>query len=574
MNSFSHTKLIEKIAQLDAVPDDPQAFSEWIEAGQHLTFLQGNADADELVIYGSGPYAFIHSIVVPNSLLRPPPHEELLSWSDNPYTSIASYVSGGAAQHMWIEREAEKAHRGSKTLNAGKSLIFGRTFEGWSGSGPNYFELNQEYSHLAGIHWRPEYSSYCRYDDNGDLDHVVSISVRAEDSDVSLVSFKWIDLQNYLTIGDFSLVRMFDFTLLRRGAFNSWGDGPETRININPDFFFRQKIVGDAAYTRGVQIIKSGRSVAEVIEDIQSGWSGRRNKQYVEFVAQDWRNKRIARISTDPKATTNYFEAEGNSLPFELSPAFFRPEVLSKYKTDREKYTMGERDLTCRSAWHLRGYDVNDAGQVHAYICDLRALPYSEQLHWLAYNEEPKTGISERAYINDFKGEFVTFTNPRAEILSILSQWHTRRVAWWSLKDSDLLNRANPPLTTSRDEWGEAMMDLAKLVVEGLDVKTIRTALDNAKISYPKEDQSIALLEKLSSHLLDDTGTSKSLVGLRTVQRIRSKVKGHAGSSEGKTLAEDAIAKHGSFARHFAYVASLIVAELQIIERVIEAPRS
>ncbi len=58
----------------------------------------------------------------------------------------------------------------------------------------------------------------------------------------------------------------------------------------------------------------------------------------------DWRNKRVTKISTDPAATTNYFQAEGNALPFELSPAFFRPEVLLKYKADRDKYTVGERD--------------------------------------------------------------------------------------------------------------------------------------------------------------------------------------------------------------------------------------
>jgi hypothetical protein len=36
-----------------------------------------------------------------------------------------------------------------------------------------------------------------------------------------------------------------------------------------------------------------------------------------------------------------------------LSPAFFRPEVLLKYKADRDKYTVGERDVSCRAAWHL-----------------------------------------------------------------------------------------------------------------------------------------------------------------------------------------------------------------------------
>lgn len=85
--------------------------------------------------------------------------------------------------------------------------------------------------------------------------------------------------------------------------------------------------------------------------------------------------------------------------------------MLLKYKADRDKYTVGERYVSCRATWHLRGIDVNEAGQVHAYICDLRSLPYSEQLHWLSYNEPPKTSISSRAITNDFKGSGLLLQN-------------------------------------------------------------------------------------------------------------------------------------------------------------------
>ena len=91
-------------------------------------------------------------------------------------------------------------------------------------------------------------------------------------------------------------------------------------------------------------------------------------------------------------------------MPFELSPAFFRPEVLLKYKADRDKYTVDEvrQFISCRGAWGLESHDVNDSGQVHAYLCYLRHLPYQEQLHWKSHNEEPKGTISKRAFENDF----------------------------------------------------------------------------------------------------------------------------------------------------------------------------
>ena len=271
-------------------------------------------------------------------------------------------------------------------------------------------------------------------------------------------------------------------------------------------------------------------------------------------------------ISTASGATTNYFDAKDNALPFELSPAFFRPEVLSKYKTDRDKYKVGERDVVCRAAWHLRGIDVNEAGQVHAYICDLHGLPYEEQLHWLSFNEPPKASISNRALVNDFHGEFVDFSEPLAQVLSTVRRWHDERVAWWRLRDERLLDRVNTPLTASRDEWAEAFMDLAKLVVEGFETTAIRTKLDEAKLPYVKDDRTIALLEKLLNKRAS-IADAKKLTGLRTVQNLRSKAKGHAGGSEAEELAQEALTEHETFTNHFRSVCAQVTAELETIEQ-------
>jgi hypothetical protein len=566
LHNYEHKKLIETITRLDEVPEDSKLFAEWIKAEAHLDFLRSNARADELVIYASGEYTFIHSVAVPNDRLSPVDQQDLMQWSFNPFTSIASYVTGGGSEDVWVERGLSGT--GTKTLKDAVQLIFGRTFEGWTGPGRTYYELHQEYAHLTGIHWRPEMRAYCRFNEHGDLEPVVSVASREDKaSNMSLVSFKWEPLEEYLAASNASLVRMFDFTLLRRPGFFGWSDGPEEQINESADFFYRQKIMpGYAGYTRGVQIIRTRRSREVIFTSMRDRWCGKQNKKYVEFIAYDWRNRRVTKISTAPAATTNYFQAEGNTLPFELSPAFFRPEVLLKYKADRDKYTVGERDVSCRAAWHLEAIDVNEAGQVHAYICYLRHLPYEEQLHWLSYNEPPKAGISERAFINDFQGEFVNFVQPLQKVLSIVRRWHNAKVAWWTLRDEKLLERVNTPLTTSRDEWAEAFMDLAKLVIEGFETKELRARLDAAKIEYKKDDKTIALLEKLLNGA-DAVEAIRKLDGLRTVQLLRSKVKGHAGGSEAQQLAQNALMEHGTFANHFQHVCAQVADELEIIEK-------
>lgn len=566
MQNYEHKKLIEAIVELDKVPENPQAFSEWIKSEGHLSFLRQNAQADELVIYASGEYTFINTVVVANDRLMPINKEDLMGWSLNPYHSIAGYVWGGGREDVRVERGLSGT--GTTTLEGALLPIFGRTFEGWSGPGENYYELHQEYTHLAGIHWRPEMRAYCRFNEHGDLDPVVSVTSRKDKGrTMALVSFKWEPLEEYLAASQTSLVRMFDFTLLRRSGFSGWSDGAPEEFQESDHFFYQRKVMtGYAAYTRGVQIIRPRRDEKAIFTGMKQGWSGQKDKKYAESTAYDWRNKRVATISTAPSATTNYFDAKDNSLPFELSPAFFRPEVLLNYKADRDKYTVGERDVSCRAAWHLEGIDINEAGQVHAYICDLRRLPYTEQLHWLSFNEPPKASISKRAIANDFQGQFVTFMEPLRTVLSIVQRWRDERVMWWVLRNDKLLERVNTPLTASRDEWAEAFMDLAKLIVEGFEVTTIREKLDAVQVSYDKGDKTIALLEKL----LNKRSTSSNnlrLDGLRTVQLLRTKAKGHAHGSEASQLANEALMEHETYANHFRHVCTQVADELETVEK-------
>lgn len=151
MPSFEHKKLIERIARLDETPDDPAAYADWMRAGGHLSLLRDNADEEELIIYASGDYAFIHAVVVSNDKLSPVNKDDLLRWSCNPYESLASYVSGGGREEVWIERGMRAS--GAETLQDARQLVFGRTFEGSTGDDRSYYEILQEYAHLADIHW-------------------------------------------------------------------------------------------------------------------------------------------------------------------------------------------------------------------------------------------------------------------------------------------------------------------------------------------------------------------------------------------------------------------------------------
>ena len=563
MPRYEHKKIAEQLLNLDQLPSDQEALSAWITAADHIDFLTQNAKAHEMVVYASPEYSFVHSLAVPEGKLYPLDKDDLMGWSTNPHVSAASYVSGGGREGTWVERRVN--HTGSDTLSHATHLIYGRTFEGMEGDDRNYIELSQEYAHLEGLHWKPEQRGYCRFDENGDLVPIVSVTTRSSQEDLSLVTFDWGSLEYYLTCSKQVLVRLFDFTLLDHSKFSGWGKGEVDLRYDSDDLFYLQNVQGQCAYTRGVQIVRPRRPKEEIFQSQGVALTRNTNKKHVELIAHDWRNNRIRKISTDPEATTNYFEAKDNDLPFELSPAFFKPDVLLKYKADKDKYTIQERKIHCRAAWCLDAYDVNEAGQVFAYICYLRRLPESELLHWLSNNEEPKASISKRALVNDFEGKFVSFISPLEKIKGIARAWDRKRHAWWTLKDERLIDGVTVPLTASRDEWGESFLALAQLINEGFVVKEIRKSLGAAGVDFEKSEGSLSLLEKLINSK-DEIEEPLGLSGLRTTQLIRTKVKGHSAKSDAENLAQEAITEHETYSAHFLSVCESVIDDLEIIQ--------
>ena len=560
MPNYEHEKLIARIAAIDHPPEDSIAYTKWLTAHEHLKVLQQNTNDDELIVYASGEHVFIHAVVVSRDALVHPDVDDLLQWSGNPYSSAASYVSRGDGNDVSIE--SGRAVNGSRALSRARLLVFARQVHGLPGQTRTYFEVAQEYCHLTDIHIYPEHHAYCRFDEQGDLEQLVTITMKATGNDVAAVTFKRAPLEEYLTASRSVLARMFDFTLLRRYEdFGGWPDTPDNVVEQNP-IFYRQRIAGSSAYARGVQIVHPSHPSTTTASAIAQQRLG--NERYVDFLAHDWRNKRVATISTDPSATTNYFQANENSLPFELSPAFFDPEVLAKYKNNTDKYAIEDRRIYCRAAWVLRGYDTNEAGQIHVYICYLRTLPYAEQLYWKSFNRPPKARISERAWKTDFCGEWVDLVDPLERVKCVLRAWGEKRTPWWTLRDASSMRRAATPRTGSVDEWAQEIKNLATLVIEGFRIESIRARLDEMGLRWTPEEKSLALLEKVLSRNASSNDDHR-LHGLRSVQRIRSKVGSHSRGSEAANIVAEAIRKHGTYTVQFENLCLTVERELKCI---------
>lgn len=569
MPSYEHQQIAHALRQLTEKPQTASELAEWIRAKTLVQLLKQNALADEIMLFASAPPMFIHTVMANESEVTPPNHDDLLEWSSGgPYTNRAGYVysTGPEGEIVCFENYTQQP---TKLLQV-QNLVFGRNSDGIDDNDPTYYELLQEFAHTAELHWRADQHAYCRIDESGDLEPVVSITKRRDTQPVTLITCKREPLEVFLAITGQVLVRFYDVTVLNQDRrFTSWQGADKETVIVSQDLFFDQRVHPDGhALTRGVQIIRRVLPKQYLLDLIAEPPSRRKGQQYARFTILDWRHGKVTTTSAHPDDTTSYFDAPSNDLPYEVSPAFFRPEVLSKYKADRGKYVVDEpgRSITCRTTWHLKGYDINDAGQVFAYICYLRSLPYQEQLHWQSHNEEPKGSISQRSFENDIQGEWTNLVTPLERMVEILKRWNKAKLDWWNVPNDEVLLRLNTPVANNRDEWADAFLEIAQTVIEKFRPQSLRETLNQRGIAYHKDDRSLTLLEKLLTPSRAADGRKPRLNGLREALTIRNKARAHDGGKEGTAVSQAALMEHGTYRSHFEHICTAIADELEEIE--------
>lgn len=540
--------VIKSINKLSDVPASSLDFAAWIEGSDAIEFLERNLRDDELAIAIHSKYAYVHTVMVDQSLADPIPVKDCLAWNFSAWSTWD--VSVRSTDPPEIKIEPPLLDTGSKLFDRAEQFIFSRNFEGRRDAS-HYYEVSQKFLHVMELHHVPERNAWCQLDENGDIQDViriVNLPSPHKDWKAEAILIDRDVFDRYLALGQMSAVRTFDFTRFPASGFRGWNHQIDEIIVANEAMAYHSHVQqSDASYLRGAQVI-SPRESREVLRN-REGSFGRKNEKYASFIIYDWRHESVVETSCAPGATANYFVE--SDLPFELSPAFFRPEVLAKYKADTEKYRIEDRSIYCRGAWSIRGFDINNAGQIHAYVVDLRNLPYQEQLYWKAHNENPKGSISSRAFLADFEGSWEQGYHPLNELKNKLRNM-SGRVEWWDLKDPQLIEKVNYPVSTSPDEFANEIMNLDKLLIEGMNERFLKESLRIANVAIDKTWRSLMLLEEvlvLLGKIRDDVRTL--LAPFRQVHHLRSKLKGHVSGSEAREIQKQIIDNHGTYREAF-----------------------
>ncbi|MEZ5544692.1 MAG: hypothetical protein R3F10_05820 [Lysobacteraceae bacterium] len=521
-----------------------------------LQWLRAQRTGPRVALYASGAApggVFLHAVLIPRGQ-RERPWDDLNEWSGNPFDHPSCGLVYGGGQGARVELHAPWDDSQPEVLLGAQQLVFGRAFDGRIGT-PTYYELAQAITLSHDLHWLEERQAWCRFDDAGDLQEIAGLLRTGRGDDGG--TLVWIDhavLETHMAATDTCLAQLFEGAWFDNVYRLRHLDNVATYVDAKRTLSCKLAIEPDASSFRGVQFIEARRSAADLGEAQLAHRRG--DREYETFLIQDFKHGRLVESSCAPKALASYFHI-GSEAPFQTSPVFFRPDVLDRYKADREKYRLTDRTLDCRHAWSLKTYDVNAAGQVHTYIGYLGNLPLAEQRYWKAFNEPPKAPISERAYQSDFEGRWDTHADPLRDLKGTVRHLHDRSLRWFRLKQPKLLEDLNYPLTAAFKPWDDTIIDLTKLVVEGLEHKTLSAvAKAQGRPGDPKWASIRWLREALMAVGTDDARAAELVAPFERLQALRSKLVAHAGGEESAKIRQRLVAEFKTPRAHIEAMAA------------------
>jgi len=423
----------------------------WLtEAGSAVGFLQDNARSERLVLYASLPHVLLHGVLAPLKQLKKPDQSDLNHDFVTTYAGwhIDHVSDGGRPDRVYL---APPLSNHGPTFKGGEKLVFRRSWAG--GRAPT--EISQRLVHALELHFIEERNAYCRLDELGDFEEVINIvdipSERFGES-VVVVTIRAKEFYEYACLSGMGVIFFYDFTRFRPGSFRGWSNQRRFERS-DPHLFYHGGVQpGVGSYMNGRQVVFPPVTMREIVRRYKE-YRNPKKRRYAVFRALDLKTMKHIEVSCDPAKLSNYFQPE-SELPLEMSPAFFRAEVLHKYKSDPSKYELSDRSINCRGAWHLDTYDINEAGQVHTYLRYLAYLPYQEQLYWQSFNEWPRGFVSQRAFRTDFMGEWSTEYDPLQSVKRKVERLDKTPPVWWNPRGTELARTVHYPVTGSEAEWG------------------------------------------------------------------------------------------------------------------------
>ena len=392
-------------------------------------------------------------------------------------------------------------------------LLVKRSFDGMK---EGYWEVSEEFRYYHNLYEDRSNSRFTLIDDNGDEQPAILLSSNK-------IKIKRSLLKEYLAVKKmwlalfFSLDRFSDKTVsdlgIKEHHEHKKGKDFVYSVGIRNSDAFSDKGKKSQAFLMGKKLIPPQKNFKLTLFE--------KNKKYVDFIiGTDKEGQEIVNTCEDKKLANFYGMNPGQ--PNYVTPVSFRREVLVKYYSQPDKYSVEDGHLACGGVWDLR-MDNNHDEYVVVFLGDLGHLPYKEQLYWCSYNVAGDGKISHTAWERGFE---VKFTDPEQADLFFKQRFASFQEKWiekfgWPLflsldeDDQHCFKTLHVPLTNEQKEFDEQVLALTKILIDSLNEKKLDEGLN---LGEGKKG-----IDKLENFLVARSFNSPPMIKfLRNLQDLRS----------------------------------------------------
>jgi hypothetical protein len=382
----------------------------------------------------------------------------------------------------------------------------------------SYIEVSEEFRLFHNLYYDNVNNKFIKINDSGVEDNVIIIE---EDR----VQIKLKPLKQFLAIKEMHLAIYFSIDRYAGNTLDQLGLEND-RTTVKKDklhyyfLLYERKTDDKQTFSR----LEGKKLISGMPREKIGIMPCEENDDYVEFIIDINENGEPIYHTCNPETLADYF-GKNPHAPHYLTPVFFRREVLAKYYSRPDIYSIEDGYIRCGGLWDLQ-IDNNHDTNVIVFLGDLGELPSEERHYWKSYNVAPEGTVSDVNFKRIFLAQF---SEPQKGDLAFKYQFKCFQEKWlkrfgWFLfkplseKDEHNFKVLRVPISDDQFEFDQQSLALTKVLVDSLNEKEIKKQI---KRTIPREAKSIS---KLSQWLQEQgfTDYEPHIKFLRSLQDLRT----------------------------------------------------
>jgi hypothetical protein len=381
-------------------------------------------------------------------------------------------------------------------------------------------ELSEEFRLFHNLYQGKRRDEYLKTDEAGNPEVVARILP-------DRVEIRTKEIRQFLSIKEMHFAMQVDISRYSAKPLDELKLSDHSEFHRGPDACFNWG-VRPCSWRKGDKIHAyfMGKKLLAPLPKEQSGrWPFRETKEsFPTFIIGRDNDGNDVEFTCEEGKLANYFGANPGA-PHYLTPVHFRPDVLARYYSHADRFSVEDGYLRAGGLWGLR-MDNDHADRVVVYLGDLgRDLPSSERDYWRTFNIPPDgPALSKTAFTRGMRGEFA---DPARSDLAFKNLFPHFREKWrdkfgWDLflplddDDAHHFTTIRIPLQNDQGEFDAQVQSLTKLVIDSLNEAELVKGL-----AVPAEAKGIAKFQLfLEERKMPDA--AKITGFLRNLQALRS----------------------------------------------------